>query len=451
MHNHELLLEEALTYFRNSAVLQRMLQQFVEKYRSLGRTGGAVKLKLHSPGERESLGGLLGTDLGRKKAVTVSSVQLEQALGQSRFGGLSLQELLFAFAGGPILTKLEEKRREEAEKDQFFAELARGCGSKAGAEWLEQIKNRGEGSRGIHLAYRRDRAELERNLGCVLRALRHLPAEDYERLPVFAARITGDPHGFDPGTEKGRLLIEALCFLQGEGAEKRARRPLTAEEISEILAASGILRDDLFSFVTCAGLLACGRNGKNFATWEQAHLENMVLNVPLREVVKIETARPALAPMGAAEVKSVYVVENPAVFSQILDAFDDCPYPPLLCTHGQFRLAALLLLDRLAEGGGRICYSGDFDPEGLQMAQRLLQRYPGAARAWRYRPDDYARTKPSQLLDAARVRKLKQIIHPALAAVRDSIAGSGKAGYQEQIIPDLIEDLKGCFYPPVNG
>ena len=177
----------------------------------------------------------------------------------------------------------------------------------------------------------------------------------------------------------------------------------------------------------------------------------MVLNVPLREVVKIETARPALAPMGAAEVKSVYVVENPAVFSQILDAFDDCPQPPLLCTHGQFRLAALLLLDKLAEAGVCIRYSGDFDPEGLQMAQRLLQRYPGVARAWRYGLADYVKTNPSQLLDAGRVRKLKQITHPALTAVRDSIAGGGKAGYQEQLIPALIEDLKTCFYPSVNG
>lgn len=155
-----------------------------------------------------------------------------------------------------------------------------------------------------------------------------------------------------------------------------------------------------------------------------------------------------IASSTATPLKSVYVVENPGVFSQILDAFADRPHPPLICTHGQFRLAALLLLDKLAHGSVRIFYSGDFDPEGLQIAQRLLQRYPHTAAAWRYSIDDYTNTNPSQPLDSGRLNKLNQISHPALIEAKCSIFNTGKAGYQEQIISYLIEDLKAQFFPP---
>ena len=64
---------------------------------------------------------------------------------------------------------------------------------------------------------------------------------------------------------------------------------------------------------------------------------------------------------------AVYVMENPAVFSAILDANDNSRLPPLVCTSGPLSVAALLLLDELVAAGGILYYSGDFDPEGLQI------------------------------------------------------------------------------------
>ena len=440
-------LEEALSYFNSRPILRSMLQKFAQKYRSLGRAGGTVRLQLLSPEERESLGGLLGKDLSRQKTVTVSTVQLEQALRQTRFAGLSLQELLFAFIGGPIPTKAEIKELREAERRQYFSELAQNCGSRAGRDWLEHIIKKGSGSRGINRAYRKDKVELRCNLTAVLSALQQLPAAGYERLPVFAARVTGDPHGFDPAEEQGRLLIEALQFLRTvEGVP--APRPSASEDVSELLAASGLLREDILNFVTCTGLLAFRAKNRKLLTWEKAHAEGIALNVPLREVAKIEVIVPAVRGGAAIGAHSVYAVENPGVFSEILDAFEDRPYPPLICTHGQFGLATLLLLDKLTRGNARIFYSGDFDPEGLQITQRLLQRYPHSAVAWRYGKGDYANTNPSQPLVPARLKKLNQISHPALVAAKESIYRSGRAGYQEQIIPYLIEDLKAGFSPP---
>ena len=437
MQNQKNSVKEAFTYFKKSPILRRMLQQFAEKYRSLGRVGGTVRLQITSPTDRESLSGLLGKDLSRQSAISVSTTQLEQALQRTRFADLTLQEILFSFIGDSILTRVEEKERYESKKKQYFRKLARGCKSQAGRDWLEHIITKGRGSRGIHLSYDRDQDKLHQQLSHVLLAVQELPGNGYERLPVFAARVTGDPHGFDPTTEQGRLFVEALRFIHRQ-IEEHSRRSLSSEEFSELLASFGILRDDLSSFVTCTGLLAFRKQGRQVATWEEAHSEGVVLNVPLREVVRIDT-------LVSAAAKSVYVVENPGVFSEIIDCFAGRPYPPLICTHGQFRLAALLLLDKLARAGVRIFYSGDFDPEGLQMAQRLLKRYPGIGEAWRYGVEDYTRSNPSHPLNTARLNKLDRIDHPELIAVKGKIAVTGQAGYQEQIIPSLIEDLKQYF------
>ena len=50
-----------------------------------------------------------------------------------------------------------------------------------------------------------------------------------------------------------------------------------------------------------------------------------------------------------------------------------------MCMNGQPRRASILLLDLAAQAGIRICYAGDFDPEGLLIAQKVIQYYKGEA------------------------------------------------------------------------
>ena len=45
--------------------------------------------------------------------------------------------------------------------------------------------------------------------------------------------------------------------------------------------------------------------------------------------------------------------------------------------NGQPRLSSLLLLDLFAKAKMEVWYAGDFDPEGLLIAQKLKQYYQG--------------------------------------------------------------------------
>ena len=49
---------------------------------------------------------------------------------------------------------------------------------------------------------------------------------------------------------------------------------------------------------------------------------------------------------------------------------DAHPTAPIICTHGQLRMASWRLLD-LLDFDIEMYYSGDLDPEGLRIAQNI--------------------------------------------------------------------------------
>ncbi|KJS81634.1 DUF2399 domain-containing protein [Desulfosporosinus sp. BICA1-9] len=86
--------------------------------------------------------------------------------------------------------------------------------------------------------------------------------------------------------------------------------------------------------------------------------------------------------------------------------------------------------------------SGDFDPEGLSMAERLLLRYPGQAKAWHYTPEDYQLSRSDQPLSPQRLKQLDRVSSPELAPLKEKLLKTALAGYQEGILSDLWCDVK---------
>ncbi|RKQ16394.1 DUF2399 domain-containing protein [Oceanobacillus bengalensis] len=148
--------------------------------------------------------------------------------------------------------------------------------------------------------------------------------------------------------------------------------PADSQGINDLLLHYKIFRDDITNYVTCANLLAETKDGVH-PMWEAASVHS-VMNIPLRELIALTTVYPA------SRKKTVWIVENSGVYSSILDKL---PHVPLICTHGQFKLVGLLLIDLLVKEDCTLYYAGDFDPEGLSMAEKLLQRHPNNIHPWK--------------------------------------------------------------------
>lgn len=104
-----------------------------------------------------------------------------------------------------------------------------------------------------------------------------------------------------------------------------------------------------------------------------------------------------------------------------------------MCMNGQPRLAGLMLLDFLEKSGTTIYYSGDLDPEGILIAQKLADYYRGKFHFWHMDPEDYNKSRSEEVISDRRMKILDKITDVRLISVVDEIKKYKTAGYQERI------------------
>lgn len=435
-------LRAAVTFFKKEKGLHRLLHGLIEKYRSYGRIGGNVQLTDLTDLEKETLSTFFRKDYTEKSSASISAERFEEALAQTRFADVAVFDLLEGFAGYRLETKAQARQRYESEKARFFASILAAERHPFCRIWLTQVMEKAAGTRRVHAAYDKDPIGLKEMIANICRALVSLPEKgEYERFPVFAESVVKDPHGFDPDTDQGGMFLSALQTVRAQtDAAYRLQSTLSSEAVTELLHHFGLIRDDLLNFVTCTGLLGyTGDAHSSHPVWREAARIGSVLNAPLREVINLTSCKPE------NNRSAVFVVENSGVFSAILDALDNREAPPLICTHGQFKLAALLLIDCLAKNGVTIYYSGDLDPEGLQMAQRLKRRHPSHVVLWHFDVKDYQPSDSAQRLSSARLNKLKGIDIDELQSLKSALFTDGRPVYQEALLADLLRDMVHHF------
>lgn len=136
--------------------------------------------------------------------------------------------------------------------------------------------------------------------------------------------------------------------------------------------------------------------------------------------------------------KEVMVMENPTVFMEVSEKYNKKDFP-LVCTYGQVKLSGLILLDMFVKQGYKICYSGDLDPEGIQIADKLKQRYKNSLKFLGFDVNTYNQNLSNVYLSETRIKKLNGIKSLELLKICDKIRVSKKASYEEENIKNIIE------------
>ena len=104
---------------------------------------------------------------------------------------------------------------------------------------------------------------------------------------------------------------------------------------------------------------------------------------------------------------------------------------------------ALELIPLILTAGANIYYSGDLDPEGIDIADRLWQKYGDGISIWRMQSEDYKKSISDEHISDARLAKLSHIQHPTLKETATCILAKQYAGYQENLLKELVRDVKG--------
>ena len=418
-------LNECLDYFRQRSVYEKLFQKFKEKYASLGHMGGKAVLSGLTLAEKQDLSGFLQKDYTENKTVTVSAGLLEKCLAESRFSGIS-EMLLEAYFGEKLTVKKEEKEKEEKKRKDFFAGLLDGKEEDPVGMWLKEVlENHGNGYEILMQQYRENPEGLRDILKNIMKAYQQICIiRKKQLLAVFAAQVTGNPHYFDAGKTAERLLI---LFLKDQFKSSFSDEMSPAEEKSCLLYQAGILKDDLSNETLAYGLHA----------WKQDGCIHKGIEGFLKEKEPVRLTLRTLGELGkvTAQKREVYVVENPAVFSILTSRNPSCA---AVCINGQPRLASFLLLDFLRETH-QFLYAGDFDPEGLLIAQRLKERYEDSLYLWKYEAEWYKKYLSGVRLSGSRIKKLDHVYSPELLEIKKWMQKEQKAAYQEAMIEIYLD------------
>lgn len=425
------MMDEAIDYFTGEPGFARLFVRFKEKYESLGRIGGTVTISDFSERELESVARFLGRTINElRQAGKVSLIQFERQLERTRFHTIDLFDLLEAFFEKPLLSKKEQKQSRLAETEAVLYQLQEEW--KELSFWFDYLRQKNADSYWIHKFIEETPNVFQLTVHWLGKAFHELPSK-YERLPIFSNRITRDPHAFDLNTTVGKLWLHLLAVHSAKDSES-VNVPTDSESMNDLLLSYNILRDDITNAVTVANLIAETNEGIH-PVWKAAAETNSVLNIPLREMVQMDRAYPKVG-------NQVWVIENSGVYSSILD---ECPNAPIICTQGQFKLTALLLMDLLVNANCELVYSGDLDPEGVGMAARLLERYPNHLTLWKMDVDQYSENQSEASLTTERLNKLNSITAPALQPLIERMKQDQKASYQEAFIEEMIDELNAVL------
>ena len=434
-------LEECIRYFRQRKIYNKLFREVVDKYRSLGHFGGTVQLSGLSREDCRLLGGFFQKDYEGKKTVTISTAAMEKALENSRFAGLRWEDILQGYFGEELVGRKEQKQRENAEREQFFTAITMTAPGSPGSLWLEQVlQGKGEGYLLLAKHYREQPEKLKRSLLLLLQVIPRLPALEaggerasHELLAVFAAETTGDPHFFDTGNLGEQLLVSFLKFRFGEllvqGFSDFQASDFKAEEKAGIFYKAGLLKDELSNHVLAYGISGVGEDGRLHKGILGYLEQREPLHLTLMTLGKLVQVYPRTG-------KRVYIVENPAVFAVLAKAWPDAA---IVCGNGQTRLATLVLLD-LFEEDTEFRYAGDYDPEGLLIAQKLKERYGERLQFWQYRREFYEKYRSDVEISDKSLKKLEHIYREELQEIKRALEQHKKAAYQEAMLGEYLAD-----------
>ena len=422
----ENMMTQCLEYFRKRPVYRKLFAKVRSKYESLGHFGGTVTLTGLSVQEKQELGGFLQKDYTENKTVSVSAASLEKALKSSRFARLDWEEILEAYYGEALVGKKEQKLFETKRCEDFWGSILESCANDSASEFLREVlMQKKEGYLFLIQQYKEDKEELKKLLKNFTEAVTALAVlketGKKELLPVFAAASTGNPHYFDEGTTAEKLLS---LYLRWRFDTEKQVGLSKAEYKKKLYFEAGILKDELSNDVLVYGIRAWRKDGS-------VH-EGIDGFFRCREVMKL-----TLKTLGSLEVisgteKHVYVVENPSVFSSLLDKYPDSTF---VCGNGQLTLAVFVLLDKLAEHH-ILYYAGDFDPEGLQIAANIKYRYKEKVVLWNYRPELYEKYSSDVILNERRLKKLEKIEERELKEIKELMRSRKRAAYQETMLEE---------------
>lgn len=418
--------EQCLSYFKSSCVWRKVLKGFWKKYESYGAFSGSVRLTQLTVEQLEELEGFFGISFHGKKNVVISSKRFERGLKESRFAFMEPERLLELYFHKKPMSKKEREESRSKERETVLQNIMSEYKDTPASILFDEINRtiKYDDTAGIET--------WQNTLRMGAEIINNMPYRNGKMiyLAVFAMQITGNPHAFDNGSSGGNLLRQMVDLdLKYRGIEVKQPEVFSAFRRHKSYLSTGIMIDDVSNYATIYGIRALKKDGCYHAGIDGFMHEQDIVQVPLSVIAGWQQID--------CPNKRLYVVENPSVFSILCEqnrklANESGRYQnAFMCMNGQPRLAGLIVLELCAKSDISIYYAGDFDPEGLLIAQKLSDFFEGDFHYWHMSKEEYLICRSEEAISERRMKMLEKITDKRLQPLVEEMRRYRVAGYQE--------------------
>lgn len=399
-----------------------------KQYEKYGTCKGSIDLILNDS-NRECMSGLMGKDYYGMDCAHITFRQLQKAILNTKYENCDFNEGLKMYFNQDVLTNKNRQEQEQMRVQNIFKHFLEQEGKSQ--QWIHHIYTDHDSVYiRIVQASKENEQKCINTVHVVMEALNQLPMwqDKKENISIFASYHTKNPHAFDKNTFTYYLLMHGIVYFI------KVDFPKTNLEQNEILYRAGLYQDGISNYCSIARLQALNENNRPHLGWTGFYDSYEALNVNMDNLLHIRSI---------VCCDRVYVVENPAVFQALLKMIkkEKIEKIGLVCTNGQLNYSAYLLLDIMVSSNVETYYSGDMDPEGLLIADKIKQRYP-SIKLWCYDVRHYEISKSKEQATDQRMHMLDALKDETLIRIGKCICkNKNRVGYQENMIEEYYNNL----------
>lgn len=422
------MMNEEFCQYLSDNEFSEFMQLWKKQYEKYGTCKGSIDLVLNDS-NRECISGLMGKDYYGVDCVHITFRQLQKAILNTKYENCDFNEVLKMYFNQRVLTNKYRQEQEQMRVQNIFKQFFKQEGKSR--QWIyNTYTNRDSVYIRIVQASKENEQKCINTVCVVMKALNHLPMWENkkENISLFASYHTKNPHAFDKNTFAYYLMMHGIVYFL------KVDFPKTNLEQNEILYRAGLYQDGISNYCSVARLQAFNENNQPHLGWAGFYDSYEALNVNMDNLLHIHFITCC---------DRVYIVENPSVFQALLKKIkkEKIEKIGLVCTNGQLNYSAYLLLDILVNSNVEIYYSGDMDPEGLLIADKIKQRYP-SIKLWCYDVRQYEISKSKEQATDQRMHMLDALKDEALIRIGKCISeNKNRVGYQENMIEEYHKTL----------
>lgn len=393
-----------LEYFENK-ILKQLFDALKEKYYKTSKLSGTIKIIPKTKEEVTEIEKLIrnGKYLKQNEINVIKINDIRKGIAKTKFSSHSLEDILNHLYGNIISKKTI---RENITKENLikYNEFISKYKETSIIDILIKMPEK------EIINYINKNEELLNNVCLALLNIPDIPT----LLSVFSTDITKNPHYFDLETKSSNLLIKFLSQLNNEDVPKNRTQKIN------VLKNNNIVTDSYSNFVITYNLW-----GEDYLNILSNKKEPVILNI--NNIINLTKVN--------SKNNKILILENPSALDYITKI--DTNYG-IIIGGGNPNAALYELLDKFKNHV--FLYHGDYDPEGLLIADKLKQKYTNLELIL-YNEELFEKSKSDKKINPSRIKILDNVSSIQLQEITKMIKKTNTVGYQEKVISDIIKYL----------